>query len=153
MRERGGESLLLAVIPFRGRQDLVEWSVDGVSGTTARYDLRWGPDLASRTPPITIQADPPRPGGFPDGVPAVIHARRGEWITYHVAEASEVALDLFDVRGRRAARLVRGSREPGTYRVIWPPLGGDGRRLGSGVYFLRFAAGSERETRRVTLLP
>jgi hypothetical protein len=153
MRERGGESLLLAVIPFRGRRDLVEWLADVVPDETARYDLRWGPHLGARTPPVTVRTGPSAPGGFPDGVPAVIHARRGEWITYRVAEASPVALDLFDVRGRRAARLARGSREPGTYRVLWPATGEDGRRLGSGVYFLRLTAGSDRETRRVTLLP
>jgi immune inhibitor A len=154
MRDRDGEGpLLLAIIPFRGRQDLVERTADPTGAGTDRFYLAWGPDLASRTPPVTIQGTPVPSDRLLAGTPSVLHLRRGGWIFYRVPEASTVTLDVFDVLGRRVARLPEGPREPGTHRVSWPARSAEGRPFGSGVYFLRLTAGTRHETRRVTLLP
>jgi hypothetical protein len=49
-----------------------------------------------------------------------------------------VAADVYDVRGRRVARLIEGPRKAGAHRLEWDGRGGDGAPLGAGVYFVRF---------------
>jgi hypothetical protein len=58
-------------------------------------------------------------------------------IDYGIAAASSVSLDVFDVRGRRVATLVRQRVEAGAHRTAWDGQDDAGRPLASGVYFLR----------------
>jgi hypothetical protein len=63
--------------------------------------------------------------------------------------AAAAALDVFDVTGRSVARLLRGRVTAGTRLVRWDGRDGAGRRVGSGVYFLRLDVDGRRWTRRV----
>ena len=68
-------------------------------------------------------------------------------ITYDLAAAAEVTLDVFDLLGQRVRQLASGSREAGRYQVEF-----DAGGLPSGLYVYRLVAGSHSETRSIMLL-
>jgi hypothetical protein len=59
-------------------------------------------------------------------------ARQGN-ITFRVPSAGRVSVKMYDAKGRMAATLFDGERNPGTYSVSIPP------RVGTGVYFVKMA--------------
>ena len=63
-----------------------------------------------------------------------------------------VKLSVYNVTGRRVARLVDARRTAGTYEAVWDGRGSDGQRVAPGVYFARLEAGDVRETRKVVVL-
>jgi len=78
-------------------------------------------------------------------------------ITYSVPSSAgaafhQVALEVFDLRGRRVAVLASGAHEPGTYSVVWQGRDESGRPLPSGVYFSRLRSGSFSQTRKMVLV-
>jgi subtilisin family serine protease len=69
------------------------------------------------------------------------------------AASGRVTLDLVDVNGRRRARLFDGPAS-GERTVTWSGTGGDGARLGPGIYWLRLGDAAGRSTAlRIALLP
>ena len=75
-------------------------------------------------------------------------------IAYGVAgtAAADVALDVYDVRGRHVRALVRATQAPGTYRAIWDGRDHRGQLGKSGVYFVRLRIETEVFTRKMLLL-
>jgi hypothetical protein len=77
----------------------------------------------------------------------------GTTFRFDLAQAGDVQLEVFDVAGRRVASLAANRYERGRHAVHWDGRGDGGTRLGSGVYFVRFAGGAVAvQTVRVTLL-
>ena len=74
-------------------------------------------------------------------------------ITYDVPiGGGHVAIEIFDVAGRRVATLVDGPETAGRNRVTWRGVDENGRELGSGVYFCRLRAGEYEATGKMLLL-
>jgi hypothetical protein len=73
-------------------------------------------------------------------------------LKYSVAQAGMVNLTVYDVRGRLVNRLVRGFHEVGHFEVVWTGQDGGGRRVSSGVYFVRFSAGDVVLNKRLVLI-
>ena len=67
-------------------------------------------------------------------------------VPYHLASASDVRLEVYDVRGIRVVTLVNERQSPGEYRAKF-----DGAGLSSGVYLYRLTAGSFQSTRKLLL--
>ena len=65
--------------------------------------------------------------------------------------ASDVRLAVFDVAGRVVRELGKGNYAAGTHVVEWAGDDEAGRRLSSGLYYVRMEAGSLRLTRRVAV--
>jgi hypothetical protein len=61
----------------------------------------------------------------------------------------DVEVALFDVQGRALATLHRGPLARGTTAFQWNGRDGDGRALGSGLYFLRLRSAAGSFTARV----
>lgn len=68
-------------------------------------------------------------------------------LTYQLAEAAHVRLEVFDLAGRRVAELVNTEQAAGEHRVRF-----DGAPLAAGNYFVRMQAGNFRAVRKVLLL-
>ncbi|RMF58899.1 MAG: T9SS C-terminal target domain-containing protein, partial [Bacteroidetes bacterium] len=68
-------------------------------------------------------------------------------IRYELARSGRVALEVFDLLGRRVATLVNGEQPAGTFTVTF-----DARDLASGVYVYRLTAGSQVMTRTMLLM-
>ena len=64
----------------------------------------------------------------------------------------EVTLAIFDVAGRRVATLVNGFVEEGRRRVTWYGNDERGRRVASGVYFMRLTAPGYTRTIKLTVV-
>ena len=59
---------------------------------------------------------------------------------------------IYDVLGRKVAGLVNEVQEEGVHEVMWDGKDGEGRALGSGVYFLVLEIKGFRAVRRMVLL-
>jgi hypothetical protein len=68
-------------------------------------------------------------------------------ISFSLAEASNIRLDVFDLLGRKIAMLQDEPMSVGEYEVIWDASG-----LPSGVYLVRLSAGEHAATEKVVLL-
>ncbi len=77
-----------------------------------------------------------KPGGMAAGV-----------FSFTLARAGDIQFDVFNVRGRRVARLATGWHEAGPYSFDL-----DSRDLASGMYIARLVTGKQIATRKVTLL-
>lgn len=71
-------------------------------------------------------------------------------IRFHLPEASQIQLSIFDVSGREISALSTGIRSAGSHELIWQPENvGDGSAT-SGIYFCRLQ--TETSTRSIKLL-
>ncbi|MGM0460258.1 MAG: T9SS type A sorting domain-containing protein [Bacteroidota bacterium] len=68
-------------------------------------------------------------------------------IGFELGTAERVALDVYDITGRKVAELIDGPMSAGYHTVRF-----DGSRLSSGVYFYRLTANNFVQTRRLVLV-
>jgi hypothetical protein len=61
--------------------------------------------------------------------------------------AARVELVIFDIMGRRVVELAHGEFDSGSHRLAF-----DGTNLATGIYFVRFQAGSQLMTQKLLLL-
>lgn len=73
-------------------------------------------------------------------------------ISYDLAKSADVDLRVFDVRGQLVSELVHGPHSPGQYVVQWYGKDQQGARVASGVYFVKFQAGGQEDTRRLVMV-
>jgi hypothetical protein len=83
------------------------------------------------------------------GVPHPNPASNASAISLSLRDAGTVEVAVYDVRGRRVATLYHGSVPAGTLELVWKGEDSKGRRLASGVYWIRADAGGETFTRRI----
>lgn len=74
-------------------------------------------------------------------------------VSFTLPRAGDVALDVFDVRGRRVATLARGRHDAGAHRARWDGLDASGGRVPAGLYFVAGRLAGTRTSARVTVLP
>ncbi len=72
-------------------------------------------------------------------------------IAFVVPEASHVTLRLYDSAGRLVGTLVDEERGAGTFEVPWDGTDASGRRVASGVYFIRMSAGAATAESKIVL--
>jgi len=68
-----------------------------------------------------------------------------------IAAPGRTELVILDASGRSVATLFRASKPAGDYRFTWSGNDRDGRRLGSGLYFVRLASDDKVICRKVVL--
>jgi hypothetical protein len=69
-------------------------------------------------------------------------------ISYDLASAVHVSLKVYDILGQEVATLIDETKQPGSYRATWTPIGS----AATGVYFVRIHAGSYVSTRKMLLV-
>uniref|UniRef100_A0A832IBH5 Matrixin family metalloprotease n=1 Tax=Eiseniibacteriota bacterium TaxID=2212470 RepID=A0A832IBH5_UNCEI len=79
-------------------------------------------------------------------------AREAAAMRFGLPRAAHVALEVFDLQGRRVRTLARGPREAGWHEATWRGEDESGARAGSGVFFVRFRAEGREFTRRLIWL-
>ena len=138
------DSVLTATLVFHG-------SDESLPGATAQPDLvvtlrakiLVATDVAAVLPTTTRLYAP-----FPNPP-----QRAGTTLKFDLAQDGGVQLEVFDVAGRRVARLTTAAYGRGTHSVHWDGRGDTGQVLGSGVYFVRLSGSDlSPQTVRVTLL-
>ncbi len=74
-------------------------------------------------------------------------------IHYSLAKRQKATLQVFNVNGQLVRTLADEMRAAGRHQAVWDGRNGDGKLLGSGVYFYRLKIGERFvETRRMLLL-
>lgn len=73
-------------------------------------------------------------------------------IRYELHTAERVLLHVYDPEGRAVRTLEDGSKAAGRHSAIWDGRDDRGREAASGIYFVRMAAGTNRETVKIVLL-
>jgi flagellar hook assembly protein FlgD len=63
-----------------------------------------------------------------------------------------VDVGVYDVRGHRVTTLCRGAQAAGSYGLEWDGRDDGGRRVTSGVYFVRLESRYGSATRRLVVL-
>ena len=98
--------------------------------------------------------DEPGASGF--GLSAAPNPFRGI-ITLELANPTrqplDASLEVFDLTGRRVARLWNSPAPPGVTPIAWSGEREGGARLAPGVYLVRARIGGARLSRRVLLIP
>ena len=78
------------------------------------------------------------------------------WIPYQLAEATDVTLTIYDVRGREVRRLALGHRPAGFYRsrgraAHWDGRNQIGEKVATGLYFYTLTAGEFNATGKMII--
>ncbi len=73
-------------------------------------------------------------------------------ISYSVAEAGEVGLNIFNTLGQSVRTLVNGRESAGEYSISWDGRDDAGRIVSSGLYFYRLQVGEAVQTKRMLFL-
>jgi hypothetical protein len=118
-------------------------------------DLGWlGAELPVEDPGGSQDEEPV---SLPD-VPVVLHGNApnpfnpATLISFELAQASDVVLEIFDARGLRVRTLLREAQGPGPHAVIWRGRDDDGRQVPSGVYQYRLVAAGRQLSRSMVLI-
>jgi hypothetical protein len=73
-------------------------------------------------------------------------------ITYHLPEASDVVLKVFNLLGDEICTLVNAKKEAGIHYMTWNGKDANGREVSSGVYLLKIQAGNFQMNRKMVKL-
>jgi hypothetical protein len=73
-------------------------------------------------------------------------------IRFYLPQDQEIFLDVYDVAGRRVARLAEGKTEKGYHEVTWDGRNSSGIGCSSGVYFSRLKAGKSTISRKIVIM-
>jgi len=76
----------------------------------------------------------------------------GTALSYTLPGACHVTLEIYDVAGRRVARLLDEPQPAGTRRVLWDGTDDGGRPVASGVYYCRLSTADGVDRSRMVLL-
>jgi endonuclease/exonuclease/phosphatase family metal-dependent hydrolase len=93
--------------------------------------------------PVVLAFAPPRPNPFTDRTR----------FTFDLPVDAPVTLDVFDLSGRRVARLVQGALGAGRHEATWEGHEESGARAPAGLYFARFSTPGLARVTRLVLLP
>ncbi len=73
-------------------------------------------------------------------------------VVFRADPGQHVRIDVFDVAGRRVARLLDGTAGAERREMTWDGRTADARRAAAGIYYLRLTGGSRSVSRTVVLL-
>ncbi|MFO7655279.1 MAG: hypothetical protein R6X25_15880 [Candidatus Krumholzibacteriia bacterium] len=73
-------------------------------------------------------------------------------VAYALPQAAHLAVELFDVRGRKVATLHDGPAQAGPGRIVWDGRDRTGREVAGGVYFCEVRTPEHRKVVKLTLV-
>lgn len=102
----------------------------------------------------------PPAGEEPPAIAFAVHpifpnpARMQCQVAFDLPRQTRVSIDVFDVTGRRVARLAEGRGfEAGRQSLAWDLMDRQGRRVPPGIYLVRVDAGRDRAVGRIVVMP
>jgi hypothetical protein len=119
-------------------------------------DLALSDEIADVVVLLRNRGTPTDVVAFDAGITALANApdpfRDATVVRFHLQQAGDVAIAVYDAAGRQvhAARLA--ALRPGWQTHRWAPFDGAGRRLANGVYYCEVTSGGAKQTDRMVLL-
>ena len=74
------------------------------------------------------------------------------WISFELARAGAIRLDVLDLAGRRVKTLASGDRPAGRYEQRWSLDDAAGRAVARGIYFVHLSAPGTNLVRRIVVI-
>ncbi|MCU0640276.1 MAG: T9SS type A sorting domain-containing protein [Candidatus Krumholzibacteria bacterium] len=151
----------------RGTQDFIELSTVGLvrEGLAFEFIDRYAEPGTTYKYRVDIQMENERKTLFETepveapAVPMTLYQNHpnpfnpSTMISYYVAVASTITLDIYDSSGRLVVRLIDSEKRPkGANAVEWRGVDGQGRPVSSGVYFYRLTTGKQTYSKKMVLL-
>lgn len=96
----------------------------------------------SRTTPLVFALNPITPN------PSFGPAR----ISYSIPKPTLVNLFVYDCTGRMVKTLVAGVKTPGRYSLVWQGTDDQGRKVGTGIYFVKMNAGEFKAVKKMIVV-
>ena len=72
-------------------------------------------------------------------------------VSYSLPMPSQIKLSVYDLAGQLVRTLASGNQPAGERKVTWNRLDGAGRKVASGVYFVRLEVDESVQTRKLVL--
>ncbi|MFH1143221.1 MAG: FlgD immunoglobulin-like domain containing protein [Candidatus Eisenbacteria bacterium] len=116
---------LVDALHVHGSSLFVGGSFTGAGGKASYAVARWEEDMV--TPPLFTPAQPSP-------------SSQNVAFEIYLPESGDVTLAIYDIQGRRIARLLEGPHGAGPYSVSWDGRTESGEPVSSGIYFARFEA-------------
>ncbi|MBU2689330.1 MAG: T9SS type A sorting domain-containing protein [Candidatus Eisenbacteria bacterium] len=124
---------VFAVKEYRGHL-IAAGGFGSVDGKRAYNIAHWGEGRLDTppVPPPAIIIGPPMPNPFHDAVTFL----------YLLEEPAATSLTVYDVLGRRIARVLSDPQNPGPNSLTWDGMNSSGEKVSPGPYFVRLQSGS-----------
>lgn len=151
---------------YNGKWTLYAEYVDVISGANIVPDgtpcvmpYEWGANTvpASQVPIDSCSSFPATPAPPPGGPPTFDLEQSfpnpfaaSTTIRFRLPRATQVVLEVFDLRGRRVRTLVREQRPEGNNFVIWDGTSDKGARVAGGLYFYKLSIDGESRTKAMS---
>ncbi len=74
------------------------------------------------------------------------------WIHFELPQATQVQIDIIDVRGHRVRRLAKREFVAGSTQLLWDGRNDGGESVATGVYFAQLLTRSHRESVKLALI-
>ena len=143
-----GAEVASFIVPAAGRYAIAVWkSGFADDGQTGQYRLKV---LRSLLSDVADGAVVPRTSAIAGVRPNPFNPRTT--VAFDIAAAGPVSLRLFDLLGKHVRTLVDGTLAVGRHEAVWDGLDDTGRRVASGVYFVRMNAQGFEDMRKMVLL-
>ncbi|MEX2115659.1 MAG: T9SS type A sorting domain-containing protein [Bacteroidota bacterium] len=72
-------------------------------------------------------------------------------IPYTIEREGAVTLVVYDIAGREIKRVAEGQKPTGSYTAVWNGVDEHGFQVPSGIYLVRLQAGTDVQTKKMTL--
>jgi flagellar hook assembly protein FlgD len=73
-------------------------------------------------------------------------------ISFSLPEASNVELNVFNIKGQLVKTLVKGVYSEGKQNIIWDGTDNNNLKVGSGIYFYKLKTEKESISRKMLLV-
>ncbi len=73
-------------------------------------------------------------------------------LMFSVPTKGSVKATVYDITGRRVVMLTEGLKEPGEHRIEWSGRDSNGKKLSTGIYFLKVDYEQESTTKKLILI-
>ncbi len=108
--------------------------------------------MVTHNPLVVVEEKPASKAGGYSFIALANPFRNTAYFEYNLPVNSLVDLSIYDNTGRLVRKLVNGKQEKGSYQTQWSGEDDMGRKLGSGVYFVKFETDQTRAVKKVIML-
>ena len=132
------------VLTANGYYTLVveDYGNDQTGNYSVKVDLSGGVTGVGDTPPVELALHPGAPSPF----------SQSTRIDYDLPASDRVRIDVYDVTGKRVRTLVDEQRPAGRFGATWDGRDDAGRRVASGVYYVRMNTRAEVMKQKIVLV-
>ena len=116
----------------------------GASYESVSLDLLRDPCLLAIPEEFSLKQNFPNPFNPSTTIPFAVPFAGGKLVP--------ASVEIFNTLGQRVRLLVKGSLQPGYHRVDWDGRDGNGRNVGSGLYFYRVRVGKTAQVGKMTMI-